>query len=620
MTTSILERSDSRLAFLRRSAPTFTCLALLAAGCGGGSGSSAPSDPGGGGGGTEEPLPLTAPSIALVDPAVGPAAGGTSLRIVGSGFLQGVTGPIVVRLGDQEALDVQVLDDATLTCVTPQGSPATEVDVRVQNSRGTAVLAKGFGYLALPGTTSDLDNDGIADLVISAQFDGAGGVHSGCVYVFFGVEAPATFHDTDARFANIKIMGASAGDRFGASVATGDVNGDGKDDLVVGAPRVNTSAENSGAVYVFFGPLPESGTLTAHQADVVIRNMGVLKDDWFGCSVAVGDVDGDGIGDLLAGARGRELDPTEEIPVESVGAAYLFYGSTSLSNTLASQANVILLGDEENDQFGNACLLVDIDGDDRAEVIVAGFLANPVVPPKKYDAGAVYVFLSSAPITSGRASSASLVLSGEQPYDELGSSLGHGDVDGDGIQDLVVGAPGSQALGSEAGRAYLFLGSAQPTTRNAAQADAIYSGQQANADFGRAVTCADFDGDGYDDVAVGAPLNSFGANRNGRCFVFRGGIDPRDGLAHFADVIYTGEYLNLERFGSALEVIDLDGDGLADAVTSAIGNGAAGQGAGRVYVFQGDQNLEDRGATQDDVTITGEAAEANFGSSISRGM
>lgn len=623
MSTSNQKRREPRSILRDVAVPALACLAIFATGCGGGSGSDIPAnpDPGPDGGGPQEPPPqVAAPTIATIDPAAGPPAGGTLVTVLGSGFLESAGGSTSVRFGEKDALDLQVIDDVTLTCVTPQGTPDSTVDVRVENSRGVAVLEGGFSYLSLPSVSTDLDDDGIADMVISAQFDSTYGLYAGTVYVFYGVESPETLLDMSAGDAHVKLMGAAAGDRFGCSVASGDVNGDGKDDLLIGASYVDSTVENSGAVYVFLGPLPDSGALSALQADVILSKEGIVENDWFGASLAVADVNGDLIDDLLAGAPGVELESADPETLENVGAAYLFFGSADISDDVAANADLAYFGDEAEDQLGNACLLADLNHDELADVVIGAYLANPMVPPKKYDAGAVYVFLAGPDLSGGRGADADFAFTGEQPADQFGTSLASGDANGDSISDLMVGAPGSQALGSETGRAYALLGSTQPTGRNASLADAIYSGQQSNADFGRDLTCSDFNGDGFEDLAIGAPHNSFGANKNGRCYVFLGAEVLEDGLAHFADVIYTGEIENGDRFGSAIEVIDLNGDGLADMMSSAIGNCGGGLGAGRVYTFEGEQLPVDETAYQDDLTLTGEADEANFGSSISRGL
>lgn len=592
------------------------CAMILVAGCGGsGSGTNlgqGPVDP------PDGPPQLTQPTVATIDPDVGPPAGGTTVTVHGTGFKQGVTGAVTVSFGSASATQVAVLDDQTLTCVAPEGAPEAEVDIVVTNSRGTGRLVKGYSYLSMPSVSSDLNDDGVADLVIAAQLDASNGAYSGSVYVFYGVTAPNFLLDMSADAANVKLMGVEPGDRFGSAVTSGDLDGDGSDDLVVGASGTDGSIENVGSTYVFFGPLPESGMLYAQQADLVLVGSGTLPNEYFGSALSVGDVDGDFLGDLLVGAPGVDVEVDGE-GIADVGAAYVFLGSGLQSGDALLAAHT-WVGVEPGDALGGAVLLADLDGDESSDVVIGASLSNPVVPPKKYDAGSVHVYLGGEGLSGGTSDDADVVFSGEMPTDEFGTALASGDVNGDGIEDLMVTAPGSHALGSETGRAYVFLGSTSLVGANAADATAIYSGQQSNADFGRDVTTADMNGDGFADVSIGAPHNSFGANRNGRCYVFLGSQEPVDGLAHFADVIYTGELFSGERFGYSLEVIDLDGNDLSDTVSGAVGNDGGGASSGRVYVFEGSQTPVDTVAADDDLTLTGESDDSNFGSTISRGQ
>ncbi len=133
---------------------------------------------------------------------------------------------------------------------------------------------------------------------------------------------------------------------------------------------------------------------------------------------------------------------------------------------------------------------------------------------------------------------------------------------------------------------------------------------------------ADLNGDGFDDVLIGSPRSSFGAQKNGRVFVFYGGDALSDELASYSDIIYTGEPYDYGRFGSAIEVLDCDGDGIADLMSSAPAaplSADVSEKVGRVYLFRGSPVLSDTAAADDDFTLTGESEGGNFGFSISRG-
>ncbi|MCA8978403.1 MAG: FG-GAP repeat protein [Planctomycetes bacterium] len=584
-------------------------LVLLAA-CSSGSGS----------GGSGQIPSTGAPTIAMVNPTNGLPAGGTLVTITGTGFATNVTGQTIVSFGSTPATDVVVVSDQTVTCVSPAGLVNQTVSIRLQNSRGEAVLSDAFTYLVTSRILSDLNGDGIPDLVAAAPLDSSHGQWSGSVYVLYGVAQDGQSSDAQASQADVKLTGLAANDRFGTALISGDLNGDGIDDLIVGASQADEGGVDSGSVYVFFGPLPASGLINAAEADLRFTGDGTVSGDHFGSAVGLGDLNDDFQDDLLVGAPRADVNAGLPDKIVDAGKAYAFYGGSDLTSRSAQQADVVKSGIEANDRFGNAVCVVDLDGDDLGDMVVAAYLANPYVPPKRWDGGAVYVFRGNGALANGSAALSDWMYTPEAATDEFGSALACGDINGDGLDDLAITAPGSYALGSETGRAYVFFGGSGTASRNGANADVIFSGQQGNGDFGRSAASADVNGDQYMDLVVSSPNASHGAVHNGRCFVFLGGATVHDELAGFADFILTGEAQNGERFGAYSEMVDMDGDGMADVMSGATGNSAGGASAGRVYVFRGQSEPIDGAAlADDDVRVTGESENGQFGSSISRG-
>ena len=265
----------------------------------------------------------------------------------------------------------------------------------------------------------DLNGDGFDDVILGTDIAGPG--FAGQVFVFNG---PLTGLRTAAS-ADATITGSFANESLGAAVASGDMNGDGINDLILGAPRFPLNGNDTGRTYVFYGPV--SGSMIATDADAIL--FGEDLNDSFGNSVAsAGDVDGDGQADLVVGAN--------QLFNEGTGKAYLFKGPIA-GNIQASDATAIFTGEAAQDLFGTSVASAgDFNGDGLADVLV-GAWDNGAGGSR---AGRAYLFFGplSGAIT---AANADFIVTG-QPGDELGMSVASGDANGDGASDVMIGAPG----------------------------------------------------------------------------------------------------------------------------------------------------------------------------------
>lgn len=212
--------------------------------------------------------------------------------------------------------------------------------------------------------THDITGDGVADLVVGSPYaDGADETDAiGAVYVLSGADLPEKGPLMDA--ALFTLQPGEANDWFGWSIATGDIDGDGAVDLVVGAPGSDNA---TGVVRIWTG----SSLLTAdpNEPDVTIR--GINPGDGFGRTVHISDVNGDGIDDLLVGAP--FLNPTGLVNAFDAGRVSLFYGTIEptgwSSRTSAINASVIYEEAEQYLRTGIALFSGDYDGDDRADIV-----------------------------------------------------------------------------------------------------------------------------------------------------------------------------------------------------------------------------------------------------------
>jgi hypothetical protein len=359
---------------------------------------------------------------------------------------------------------------------------------RTAASANARITAQAFGdNLGVSLCNSgDVNNDGFDDLLIGARGHDVPGIQSGRVYLFNG-PISGSFSATQS---NATITGIDF-EELGWSVHSGgDLNDDGFADLVLGAHQFGDTQNFSvGRVYVFSGPV--SGVHASSTADAIIT--GEFVNDMLGSSAAiVGDVNGDGIDDLVAGA------PHGPVVFVDPGRAYVFFGPVTGAISAAA-ADVILTGEAINDLFGTSVASAgDVNNDGLADFLVGAEQTFNDGP------GKAYLFLG--PLSeSASAATAAATFIGEVSKDSFGHSVSTaGDVNGDGFDDVIIGAWDNATGGLRAGRSYLFLGPLSGTIP-AAQADVIFTGTASGDRFGIAVGCAgDQDGNGRDDLLVGA--------------------------------------------------------------------------------------------------------------------
>ena len=356
------------------------------------------------------------------------------------------------------------------------------------------------------GALGDPDGDGYDDIAIgSTGFEtGSATRNQGAVYVVHGpVSGTLDLGSADARF-----TGGALTDFAGFAMAgVGDVDDDGIADLAVGAYAEDSAGTSAGAVYLVSGSI--SGAVAATDASATI--LGEAAGDELGISVAGGgDFDGDGVADLAAGARYSDAGGTS-----SSGAAYLFAGPISGSLT-GADADVRVLGSTASDQTGWAVQLAgDFDGDGYDDFVTSAVGAGG-------NAGAVYVL--AGPLSGDvSVSSATATFTGESADDQAGRSLAAGgDLDGDGLHDLLIGAYSRDTYANNAGAVYLVHGPLSGTVALAA-ADAVFDGDAIGQTAGTTVSSGgDLDGDGLDDALIGAPGDDVGGTNAGVSWLWSG--------------------------------------------------------------------------------------------------
>ena len=358
---------------------------------------------------------------------------------------------------------------------------------------------------------------------------------------------------------------STSGGQLGYSVAGGgDFDGDGVDDFLLGEPYAYTTTSRGGAVFVVLGP---GTSMNMDDADAWLQ--GSSGNAYLGTAVRfVDDVDGDGTDELVGGS------PYHTDSKSYQGMVGLLYGGV----TGGHSADVTWLGAEVNDYLGDTGLGTgDMNGDGHADLAIGAWgddsLAN--------QGGSTY--LSFGPLTDSITvgSSSDLWIRGAWPNGRLGTSVVLHDVDDDGYDDLLTGAVFDDSYNNNSGAAYLFLGPASGITRDT-KADVTF-GSTGNHYLGQDIlVLEDMDDDGEKEVAVSG---WYGAYEEGRVMLWNG---PFTGAAYDdgdAFALMEGQYS--DHVGWSLASLDWDGDGSPDLAVGAPREDTGGTDSGMVYLLLG---------------------------------
>lgn len=405
---------------------------------------------------------------------------------------------------------------ARITLAGDSSADATRSRKIASGMSGAPSIPDLNGFGAAVASLGDLDGDGRIELAVGAPFDRVNDTSHGAVYIL-SMNSNGTIH-SETRISHETNGGPTLDPfgNFGSSVASiGDLDGDGLTDLAVGARSGRTNDTYTGTLTILF--MNSNGTVRRSSTISSQTNGGPVlgTNHCFGSSVAsLGDIDGDGVIDLAVGADGT---PT-------TGAVYLLRmnadGTAKVSTRISPGLNVP--PPFSGSRFGSSVTsLGDLNGDGVTDLAVGSARhesADPDISSSAYRTGGIYALFMNS---DGTVKEFTRITGSENGgptlyYDDyFGSSVASiGDLDGDGVVDLAVGAAG---FGSYAGAEFVLLMNSDGTVRHSsriANASQIDSTILASRFIGRSVAnLGDLDGDGVSDLAVGALGDATNQNR-----------------------------------------------------------------------------------------------------------
>jgi len=479
----------------------------------------------------------------------------------------------------------------------------------------------------------DFNGDGFGDFAVSAPY-ASSKWYNGNVYIFFGFqEANITTSLSSAGFPSqngFVIYGESDNDLMGTSVSNaGDLNGDGLSDIIISSELSSPSsnARHGGTSYVIYGRKNVSNIdLATLNTTVGFRIKGSTEYEYSGCSVSsAGDVNGDGVNDLIVGA----YNATNK-GYANTGAAYVIYGKRSgLTDinlgSLTKAQGFAMYGSVAGEGFGYSVSGADVNNDGYSDLIIGSYYYNG------FTGRAFVVFGQSGTRDSLQMKQMKLgregfLINAAVTGDGIGISVaGVADINGDKIPDIVLGAYWSSYVRLHAGAVYViygrksFIGTMNLDSITSTDGFIIGGPQKYSAAGNSVASGGDFNGDGINDIVIGlskATIN--GAGDAGMAFVIFGLSEPRSFLDLYqlpairgfsVDGVQASDLAGYSVGGGC----DFNHDNFSDIIVGATGASVGRtRSAGRAYIVYGSAMPTSEPSQSETTYILG----LNFGNTV----
>ena len=427
--------------------------------------------------------------------------------------------------------------------------------------------------------------------------------------------------------ASATFLGEAAEDQFGISLsAVGDINNDGYDDIVISADSNDDGGSNSGKLYVFFGRASGwSGIFNVSNANASFYGERAGNGLGLGASVDLGDVNGDGYDDIVAGAYAFTGNVTNQ------GKTYVIFGKSngwSLNQNISSVANASFLGQNILDASGIAVSSSgDINNDGYNDIIIGAMFSSDSAA----NAGKVHLIFGKSSNWSQNISlnNANASFLGESGTDLFGAAVDSVDVNGDDFDDLILTTQNNDEGGSGAGQVYIVFGRNSGWLKDQgiiSESNATFIGERGGDEIsGR--NGGDINNDGYGDILVSSNDNDEGGNDAGQVYVVFGGINNwniDENISSRANASFIGAYSETH-LGSGINrnPKDINGDGIIDLFISTQLNQNSNE-AGEAYLIYGRASssfwIMDRNISEVlDASFIGENSGDRSGISVSGG-